>query len=95
MFRDMEHATEKLRVPDNVLTQRVNDEMMLFNLDSEVYFSLNPIGVRFLEILETEETVGRVLGALEQEYDVDVAILENDLLKFVESLKHKGLLVQI
>lgn len=50
----------RLKIPDQVVTRQVSDETVLLNLESGTYFGLDPVGSRFLELLEAEGTLAAV-----------------------------------
>jgi hypothetical protein len=82
-------AGVKLR--EAVLWKELAGEMVLLNLDSGVYFGLDPIGTRIWQLLQGEPGLRRVLSGLLQEFDVDEARCRADLLKFVSNLRSHGL----
>ena len=87
--------TERLFVqPDGVLTQVVDNEMVLMDVRSERYFALDDVGLRFWHVLLDTQTLDEAIATLAAEYEVDQAKLERDLRKFVNTLEAKGLLQQ-
>lgn len=66
-------------------------EAAILDLKSGQYYGLNPIGARIWNIIQEPKSVREVLGVLLNEYDVDAARCENDLLALVEELCSKGL----
>ena len=90
----MSNESERFVVPENILSQQVNDEMVLFNLETEVYFSLDAVGARFFDILKSGDDYESMLNALEDEFDVDRNRLKNDFNALVEKLLEKKLLAR-
>jgi hypothetical protein len=88
----MKYESMNFKAPENILSQTVNDEMVLFNLETEVYFSLDEIGARFFGLLTSDLPYEDVLTRLEEEYEVERSVLQGDLEKFVESLLETNLL---
>ncbi|MGH9503139.1 MAG: PqqD family protein [Terriglobales bacterium] len=84
---------DQLRIPEEVLTSKVGEEMILLNLQTGIYYSLDPIGTRFLELLQRTSCLDKVHHALLQEFDVSTAKLETDLLTLFQDMLAKGLLV--
>ena len=41
----------RLQISEQVVTRRVGDETVLLNLESGIYFGLDPVGSRFFELL--------------------------------------------
>ncbi len=83
----------RLQIPEQVVTRQVGDETVLLNLESGTYFGLDPVGSRFLELLEAEGTLVAVLAKMLEEFDVTEAQLEADLLRLADEMLASGLLV--
>jgi|WetSurMetagenome_2_1015567.scaffolds.fasta_scaffold1499160_1 hypothetical protein len=79
-------------IPENVILRTVGDEAVLLNLTTNEYFSLNPVGVRMIEVLTQSATTGQALASLAGEYAVDPAVLDRDLQELVEQLLRHGLI---
>ena len=67
---------------------------MILNLDSERYFGLDDVGTRFLSLLTTSDSIEAAYNKLVEEYDVDGAVLRQDLLALVENLINQGILIR-
>lgn len=83
-----------LKLPEEVLTAKVGEETILLNLQTGMYHSLDPVGTRFLELLQIEGGLDAVHRAMLEEFDVSAAKLETDLLKLSRDMLAKGLLVK-
>jgi len=77
---------------EDVLFQEVGGEAVLLNLDSESYFGLDPVGTRIWLLLAENPALDRAYEILRDEYDVEPARLESDLLALVAQLSEAGLL---
>lgn len=86
--------SDHLRIPEEVLTSKVGEEMILLNLQTGMYHSLDPVGTRFLELLQNTSQLDAVHHAMLQEFDVPTAKLESDLLKLSQEMVGRGLLVK-
>jgi hypothetical protein len=86
--------SDQLRIPEEVLTSKVGEEMILLNLQTGMYHSLDPIGTRFLELLQCTSRLDEVHHALLEEFEVSTTLLESDLLKLSQDMLAKGLLVK-
>ena len=71
--------TDRFNISSEVLSQEVNGETVLLDLDGESYFGLNEVGSRIWQLLKSEHTVSEMLRILSDEYDVDQVQLENDI----------------
>lgn len=85
---------DHLRIPEEVLTSKVGDETVLLNLQTGMYYSLDPVGTRFLELLQRNSRLDEVHHALLEQFDVSTAKLEADLLKLSQDMLARGLLVK-
>ena len=84
--------SDRVKVPDDVLISKLQDESVLLNLESERYFGLDDVGTRILSVLTTSDSIEAAYNTLVQEYDVDSQVLRQDLLALVESLADQGLI---
>jgi hypothetical protein len=82
-----------LSVPSHVLSRQAGDETVLLDLDTEEYYGLEGVGVRVWELVEAETTVGRLVSALLDEYDVDEGALRADLTALLGDLRGRGMVV--
>ena len=67
-------------------------EAVILNLKSGVYYGLNPVGARVWSLIQEPRTVGAVLEALLEEYEVDPGRCEGDLLLLLDELIGRDLL---
>ena len=84
--------SDRVRIPDDVLISRVQEESVILNLDSERYYGLEEIGTRMLAVLGDAESIEAAYHILLKEYDVDGQVLRQDLLELVAQLVTQGLL---
>ncbi len=81
----------RLVVPAHVLLQRVGEEAVLLNLENELYFGLDPVGMRMWEALSKSRTLEGAYQELLGVYEVDDARLRKDLEALVAKLVENGL----
>jgi hypothetical protein len=86
--------SDRVAVPDGVLISHLQEESVILNLESERYFGLDDVGTRFLTVLTSSESLEAAHQQLTAEYDVDPAVLRQDLLALVEKLIDQGLLIR-
>lgn len=82
----------RLKIPEQVVTRQVGDETVLLNLESGTYFGLDPVGSRFLELLEADGALAAVIARMLEEFEVTEAQLEDDLLRLADEMLASGLL---
>lgn len=84
--------SDRVRIPDDVLISRLQEESVILNLDSERYFGLDDVGTRFLSVLTNSESIEAAYQALSEEYDVDRDVLREDLVALIQNLLHQGII---
>ncbi|QXP82899.1 PqqD family protein [Methylococcus sp. ANG] len=81
-----------ITISEEVVFEKVGDEMVLLNLETGAYFGLNPSGSRMWELLVATKSPVRVVESMHHEYDVAVDVLEQDLANLISELKEKKLI---
>ena len=82
----------KVRPAQDVIYRELGGEMVLLNLQNGVYYGLNETGMQMWTLLAELKEPRRVVEALEQEYAVGRAQLEQDLQALLAALREKGLI---
>jgi len=70
----------------NQVSSRVGEEMVILDLDSSLYYSLDPVGARIFELVQQPTPLDAVLDAMFAEFDVDAQTARTDLLALVDTL---------
>ena len=81
----------RVRVNDDVLFQELQGEAVLLNLNSGMYFGLDPVGTRIWRLLEQDAGLKSVHETLLAEFEVDAPRLEQDLKELISRLAEAGL----
>ena len=84
--------SDRVKIPDDVLISKLQEESVILNLDNERYYGLDDIGTRFLSVLTTSESIEAAYETLVNEYDVESEVLRQDLLQLIENLSKHGLI---
>jgi hypothetical protein len=84
--------TARVRLANDVLMQKVGDDAILLNLNTENYFTLDEVGTRMINTLQESDSVKQAIGKLVGIYDVDESKLTNDAIRLVEECEENGLL---
>ena len=85
--------SDRVKIPDDVLISKLQEESVILNLDSERYYGLDDVGTRILSVLTTSESIEAAYETLVKEYDVDAQVLRHDLIELIENLSKQGLIV--
>lgn len=84
--------TSVLRVRSDVRFRRVGDESVAVRQQAGEVMVLNGVGGRILELIDGERPLSSFAHALEREFEVDRATLEQELLRFASELEESGLI---
>ena len=75
----------------NALFQEISGEGVILDLASSTYFGLNQVGARCWQLLQDNPELAVATKQLLQEFEVDAAVLEQDVLQLIEQLSGAGL----
>lgn len=78
-------------IPEDVIFRELDGEAVILNLENGVYFGLDEVGTRVWLLLAESSSIRRTIEMMRDEYDVDPAVLEQDVLELVSQLTDKGL----
>jgi hypothetical protein len=81
----------RLQLSPDVLHRQLEGEVVMLDLSRGAYFGLDAIGTRILELLGERQRLGDVLDALLDEFDVERATAEADLLRLMTEMQASGL----
>ena len=84
--------SDRVKIPDDVLISKLQEESVILNLDSERYYGLDDVGTRILAVLTTSESIEAAYQTLLKEYNVDPQVLRQDLVELVQNLIDQGLI---
>lgn len=82
-----------LRANESVVSADLDGETVLLNVETGVYFGLDPVGTEIWKVLETGATEEDVVSRLGEIFDVDSDQLREDVREFVSLLEDKQLLL--
>ncbi len=81
----------RYRIPPTVMLQVVDDETLLYDSATGLFFSLNDVGATIWEVMNDYETLQGVLSELMEIFEVDRDQLEGDVFAFVTMLAEQNL----
>ena len=82
----------RVRLPQHVVHRSFVAETVVLNLRTGQYHGLNPTAGRMLDALADAPAAGAVVAELAQEYGVEEATVETDLLCLCHGLLERGLI---
>ena len=68
-------------------------EAVILNLQDGIYYGLNCVGLRIWELIQQPRTLGAILDALLEEYDVGREECRGGVLELLRELREKKLIV--
>jgi tetraacyldisaccharide-1-P 4'-kinase len=83
---------DRVRVPQEVVTREVGDETVMLHLANGTYYCVDPVGARIWQLLAEGRTLAQVCDTVMEEYEVQRAELERDVLDLVANLEKHGLI---
>ena len=83
-----------LQRAENVTFEVVADEAILIDVNTGVYFSLNEVGTEFWQMLDGEHSIGQHAATIAAKYDVETAMVIDDLLELAGEMATDDLVVK-
>jgi Coenzyme PQQ synthesis protein D (PqqD) len=65
---------------------RVGDDLVILELDSSMYYWLDPVGARVFELIQEPTSLGSVVDKIVAEFEVDAPTARTDVLALVDTL---------
>ena len=83
----------RVRMQEGVVSQSLESETVLLDLDQGIYYGLDPVGTRTWDLIREHpcRPLQKILDALLDEYDVHENQCAQDLLNLVSVMREKGL----
>lgn len=82
---------QRVALSVQVLLQQLEHESVLLDLNSEHYYSLDPVATRVWQLLSQDGSVDAAVASLLATYDVDETALRRDLATLIERWRAAGL----
>lgn len=91
----MSERSPRVAINESVIHAEFEDEAMLLNVESGVYFGLDGVGTRVWELLAESPTEEEIISQLLTEFEADPAQLRADVTAFLQLLAFKGLIREV
>jgi len=89
----MENRQYRVNRPD-VILEDFSDEVVLVNLASGNYFSIDAVGADIWAGIQRQEAAGAIAARLEREYEGDPAVIRQAVMRFIGELLSENLIVE-
>lgn len=77
---------QKVAISEQAMSQEVNGETVILDLNGESYFGLDNVGTRIWQLLHEDGDLKVVFDILQKEFDVDANTLSEDMKNFIDDL---------
>jgi len=81
-----------VRRSENLLTSKMDDELVMMNLEKGEYYGLNVIATRIWSLLEQPQSIEQLINCLTDEFDVSRDKCLNDIAPFLENLMNRQII---
>lgn len=88
-----QNPTGRYTIPKNVITRQLGEELVLVDLESGQYYTLNPTGTLVWENLGRFDNVAALSQFLADAAEADVAKVREDVEELIQELVGKKLLL--
>lgn len=87
MSKVLLNPNSRIKSSEDQVSSSVSGEIVILNLKTGTYHSLNPVGARIWQLIQEPKTVREILNTLCLEYDVDLKVCEHDLQELLTKLE--------
>jgi coenzyme PQQ biosynthesis protein PqqD len=83
----------RVRRQDGILSQEAHGQTVLLRLEDGGYYALDDVGAMIWELCDGGRAVGEIVALLCEEFDAPEAVVQADVLEFIDDLRRERLLV--
>lgn len=83
-----------LQKSNQYVFQEITGKCVMLNKETGDYFGLNAVGSTFLNLVDGKRDTDIIILELMKTYEVDEAILRQDILELTEAMLQKGILAE-
>ncbi|WP_176722409.1 PqqD family protein [Candidatus Thiosymbion oneisti] len=83
---------KEITISSKLLFQELGDETVLLDLENELYYSLDEVGMRLWQLFAENGNPEAAMKQLLTEYDVDEARLRKDMHVLIDELREAKLI---
>ena len=87
-------SLDYLRQNESVLAQPSDTNLVLFQMDSGHYYSLNELGSRVWSLCDGTRSFAELIGIVASEYDAPIEVIEQDCKALTARLVENHLLIR-
>ena len=83
----MKVMERRIRAKDSIISAELDNEAVLLNVETGIYFGIDAVGTRIWQLLESGSTADKIFAQLQEEYEVEPGVLRADLTEFLDLLQ--------
>ncbi len=83
---------QRYTIAKSTVIQRVDQEAVLINLDTGIYFGLDEMGLVMFDLITELGLASEIINTLNCNYDAPTEQLSHDLAEFITKLEASGLI---
>ena len=88
------YTNKHYTISPSVFVQSIDDETLLMNSETELFYELNAIGSILWEIIQEKDNLDAVVDEMLERYDAEKEQIEKDLESFIQvPIEQKMILV--
>jgi hypothetical protein len=80
-------------VPASIMMQKIDDEALLMDANTHLFYELNPTAAVLWEIIQRHNHMDDVITEMLEYFEVTPEELEQDLKRFMLSLQEQGMIL--
>lgn len=81
------------RISDKVVFREIDEKIVLINLESGYYYSLNECGRFIFNLLKKKKNIPDVLEAITKNFKISSEAANRDLELFIEELERENIII--
>lgn len=79
----------KIKVASNIVSRKVQDEEVILQLDSGVYYGLNEVGTEIWHMMKSGKSLRQIITQVSRDYEIPSKRITDDLFTLVKDLKKR------
>ncbi|MGH7801957.1 MAG: PqqD family protein [Thermodesulfobacteriota bacterium] len=87
------NLSDRFKVNHEVIHETIDDEVIIVNLVSGIYYSLDKTGTVIWNYIERNESIGEMINNINSNYDCNLEELKNTLSELLTALKDEKLII--
>lgn len=82
---------ERYKRTENNLSSKIDDELVMVNINQGAYYTMNAVATRIWELLVEDRSVDELVELLTNEYAIDRATCTEEVNAFLQTLIKNGI----